>query len=195
MKHRNTHFVVQNSHHNIQKAAAAGLMQVSIKGRMGKKVILANHEVVTEFINCSYLGLDLHPKVVEAYHDVNDQWGVNFCCARSRFSIEPLRLLEEELSELYRGRAITFPTVSTTHLSVMPLLASGVLIDKDNPPQVRFIYDRFAHSSMQFLKPTLAQEAGVDTVAHNDLTALRIKILEAKASGETPVYVLSLIHI
>jgi 7-keto-8-aminopelargonate synthetase-like enzyme len=165
------------------------MMQVSIKARDGKKVVMPDGREVIEFINCSYLGLDVHPEVVEAYTSVPKEWGVNFCCARSRFSIEPLRVLEEELSSWYRGRAITFPSVTTTHLSVMPLLSSGVLIDEKCPPKVRWIFDRFAHSSMQYLKPILMQEASVDTIPHNSLEDLRVHVQYAKSRGETPIYV------
>jgi 7-keto-8-aminopelargonate synthetase-like enzyme len=71
----------------------------------------------------------------------------------------------------------------------MPLVASGVLIDPDDPPQVCFLFDRFAHASMQTLKPILAEEATVAQVRHNDLDHLRQSVVAAKARGETPVYV------
>jgi 8-amino-7-oxononanoate synthase len=187
--HRNTGFVVDQSIDHYKAAIEKSLMQVSITGRHGKTVRLPDGREVVEFINCSYLGLDLHPKVVQAYRSVDAQWGVNFCCARSRFSIEPQRVLEEELSELYKGRAVTFPSVTTTHISVMPLLASGVLIDERNPPKVRLIFDRFAHSSMQYLKPILAEEAAVDVIPHNSIEDLKLHILYARSRGETPVYV------
>lgn len=189
MKHRNTSYVVQNSYSYYKSAIQNNLMQVTIKGRNNKTVIMPNGMNVVEFINCSYLGLDLHPKVIEASKSVFDMWGINFCCARSRFSIEPTRILEEELSALFRGRAITFPSVTTTHMSVMPLLASGVLIDPKNPPKVRMIFDKFAHSSMQYLKPILANEANVVTIRHNSLEELRTQVLDAHIKGEVPVYI------
>jgi 8-amino-7-oxononanoate synthase len=188
-KLRNTSFVVAESHKNYQTAIESHLMQVTIKGRNGKVVEMPEGQQVVEFINCSYLGLDLHPDVVAASKELDSSWGVNFCCARSRFSIEPVRVLEEELSKLYRGRAITFPSVTTTHMSVMPLLASGVLIDPHNPPQVHFIFDRFAHSSMQYLRPILAAEATVESIGHNALDELRQRVLAAKAEGKMPIFV------
>jgi 8-amino-7-oxononanoate synthase len=188
-KHRNTRFVHQEAAPQYQAAIEADLMQVTITARDGKYVTLPGGRQVVEFINCSYLGLDQHPKVVEAYRSVDPQWGVNFCCARSRFSIAPLRDLEERLSAQYGGRAVTFPSVTTTHVSAMPLVASGVLIDTENPPPVCFLFDRFAHSSMQTLKPILAEEATVQKVRHNDLDHLRLLVLDAKGRGKTPVYV------
>lgn len=186
---RNTFSMVRESISNYKSAVEKDLMQLSIKARKDKYVVLPNGREVVEFANCSYLGLDLHPKVLEAYKSVDPQWGVNFCCARSRFSIEPMRLLEDDLSNLYRGFAITFPSVTTTHLSVMPLLASGILIDEKSPPKVEFIFDRFAHSSMQYLKPILAEESTVKTIKHNSIEDLEKCVLEAKFKARMPIYV------
>jgi 8-amino-7-oxononanoate synthase len=186
---RNTRFVVCEADANFERAIRSNLMQVTIKGRNGKHVVMPDGRDVVEFVNCSYLGLDLHPRVIEASKSVDPEWGMNFCCARSRFSFEPLRLLEEELSELYRGRVITFPSTTATHISVMPLLASGVLLDEDSPGKACLIFDQFAHSSMQYLKPVLATEATVETIPHNSLTDLRERVIAARARGEAPVYV------
>lgn len=188
-KLRNTRFVVREATDKFERAVAGDLMQVTIKGRDGKRVVMPDGREVVEFVNCSYLGLDLHPRVVDAARSVDVSWGMNFCCARSRFSIEPLRQLEEELSDLYRGRVITFPSTTAAHVSVMPLLASGVLIDEDDPPRTCLIFDAFAHSSMQYLKPVLATEATVETIAHNSLAELRERALAAHARGEVPVYI------
>ena len=189
MKHRNTKFLFNESNQYYKLAIENCLMQVNIKGRKNKIVTMPNGQEVVEFINCSYLGLDLYPKVVEASKNIDKSWGINFCCARSRFSIEPIYLLENELSRLFRGRAIVFPSVTTTHISVMPLISSGILLNPENPPKVRMIFDKFAHSSMQYLKPILANEATVETIAHNSLKELREQVKTTKAEGETAVYV------
>jgi 8-amino-7-oxononanoate synthase len=189
MAHRNTPFLVTQSLIHYQEAIAANLMQVTIKGRKDKHVIMPNGMKVVEFINCSYLGLDLHPQIINASKTLDTEWGVNFCCARSRFSIEPTQMLEEELSILFGGRAITFPSVTTAHLSVLPLLASGVLINPTTPPKVRIVFDKLAHASMQYLKPILATEATITMIPHNNLESLRKQINEAKANNEVVVYV------
>ncbi len=186
--HRNTAVMVGRAIPMIQQAADAGLMHITLQDRANKCVRLEDGREVTEFINCSYLGLDLHPAVIAGAKQVLDDWGIHFCCARSRFSIGPNALLEEGLSDLFRGRAITFPSVTSTHMSVLPLLASGVLLDEHNPRPMRVIFDRFAHASMQYLKPILAEEAQVCTIPHNDLDALRTHVQDAHACGQRAVY-------
>lgn len=187
---RNTPFVVASSIAHIRGAVDAGLMHATLRERRGKQVRLADGRTVTEFVNCSYLGLDLHPAAVAGGKRALDEWGVHFCCARSRFSIGPTAELEEGLSRLFRGRAITFPSVTSAHASVLPLLAAGVLLEeRDRSRPVRLIFDRRAHASMQFLRPVLATEARVVAVAHNDLGALADQAREARGSGESPIYV------
>ncbi|MBL0941866.1 MAG: aminotransferase class I/II-fold pyridoxal phosphate-dependent enzyme [Alphaproteobacteria bacterium] len=189
MSYRNTNFIYDYSNKLYKKAVHNELMQVTIRGRNGKKVLMSDNAEVVEFINCSYLGLDLHPEIIKSSKSLDNKWGVNFCCARSRFSIEPLQRLEEELSVLFGGRAITFPSVTTTNISVLPLIASGMLLNPHKPPKVRMIFDKFAHSSMQFLKPILATESQISVIPHNDLNALREEVIRAKMKGEVAVYV------
>ena len=188
-RHRNTAFVIRESSDQYARTIESHLMQVTIKGRRGKRVLLPDDREVVEFVNCSYLGLDLHPEVIAASKSVDESWGMNFCCARSRFSIEPQRLLEEELSELYRGRAITFPSTTAAHISVMPLLASGALVDQTRPRKVCLIFDQFAHSSMHYLKPVLGAEATIDSIPHNSLADLHSQVLRARERGEVAVYI------
>lgn len=192
-KKRNVHSMIRLAEAHYQRSVDLGLMQVTLRERKGKRVVLADGTAATEFINCSYLGLDEHPAVVAAASDVVKEWGVHFCCARSRFSIGPNAELEAGLSELFRGRAITFPSVTSAHMSVLPLLAAGALL----PPSrragaegpVRLVFDRFAHASMQFLRPLLAEDARVVTLEHNDLEGLAREARSAHDAGETPVFV------
>lgn len=169
------------------EARRRGLMHLTLEDRKGKTVVLPGGRRVTEFINCSYLGLDQHPRVIARGKELLDTWGVHFCCARSRFSIGPNRELEEKLGAFFGGRAVTFPSVTATHLSVLPLVASGALWRSTRT--VRLVFDRFAHASMASLKGLLRESARVETIEHNDLDALETQLKAARAEGELPVYV------
>lgn len=168
------------------EARRRGLMHVTLEGRKGKRVTLPGGHTATEFINCSYLGLDTHPAIIQAAQDVMEEWGVHFCCARSRFSIAPNKVLEEALGAWLGGRAITFPSVTATHLSVLPLVASGALYREQRP--MRLIFDRFAHASMASLKGLLREHARVETIGHNDLEGLESQFKAAREAGEAPVF-------
>ncbi len=184
---RNTDRVVDLAGPSYARAIEAGLMQQSLRSRDGKRVVLADGKRVTEFISCSYLGLDLREDVVARGQALLSEWGVHLCCARSRFSIGPLTELEEKLSSLWGGRAITFPSVTTAHLSTMPLLATEAF--GAGHSKTAFLFDRFAHASMQYLRPVLAAEHRVEMLPHNDVGALERAATLAQAKGEHVVYV------
>ncbi len=186
-KLRNTAAMQLLAQENYSQALRRGLMQVTLQGRQGRKVALDAKTWVTEFINCSYLAIDTREDVIAKSQSIMDDWGVHLCCARSRFSIGPLEELEEGLSELWGGRAITFPSVTTTHMSTMPLLPSMELSSRKG--SVTFLYDKLAHASMQFLRPVLAAEHKVEVIPHNDLDALEQAAKAAHARGDSVIYV------
>lgn len=184
---RNTRSMMALAGPSYARAVGGGLMQVSLKARHGKRVTLADGREATEFVSCSYLGLDDRPDVIAAGKQALDDWGVHICCARSRFTIGPNTELEAALSQLWGGHAITFPTVTAAHMSTMPLLATDAF--GLGQKKVVFLYDRFAHASMQYLKPVLAAEHRVETLPHNDLQALEDAVQAAHRAGEGVVYV------
>lgn len=184
---RNTRSLMTLAAPSYARAVQSGLMRVSLEARHGKQVRLADGREATEFVSCSYLGLDDRPEVVAAGKKALDDWGMHLCCARSRFTIGPNTELEAKLSELWGGRAITFPTVTAAHMATMPLLATEAFGQRRG--KVTFLYDRFAHASMQYLKPVLAAEHRVETLAHNDLQALEDAVKAAHARGDGVVYV------
>jgi 7-keto-8-aminopelargonate synthetase-like enzyme len=181
--------VIEHARPAYDDAERRGLMRVSLRARSGKRVTLPDGHEVTEFVSCSYLGLDQHPRVIAAAKEVLDEWGVHFCCARTRFTIGPNALLEERLSTCFGGRAVTFPSVTSAHMSALPLVAAGVLLPERPRRGVRLLFDRFAHASMQNLKPLLAEDAEIATLPHNDLDALEREVKDAHASGLEAVYV------
>lgn len=187
MSERNTQTLVDVSGAAYAQAIDRSLMQVSLKARRGKKVVFGDGTSAIEFVSCSYLGFDLRDDVIARGKQVLDDWGLHLCCARSRFTIGPNTELEEGLSALWGGRAITFPSVTTAHMSTMPLLATAAFGHKRK--SVTFLYDRFAHASMQYLRPVLAAEHRVESVPHNDLPALEAAVKQAHARGDGVVYV------
>jgi 8-amino-7-oxononanoate synthase len=184
---RNTRTVVDYSLPLVEAAVAEGVMHLGYRRRDGKRVELAPGKWAAEFLNCSYLGLDMRPEVIESYRNIPRDWGVGFCCARTRLSLEKNFDLEAALSRLFDARAVVFPSVTSTHMSVMPLLASGALIGAKSG--VRLIFDKLAHSSMQYLRPILEKEAEVVIIEHNRMDRLKAEVEDAESRGLTPVYV------
>lgn len=122
-------------------------------------------------ISCSYLGLHSHPWVLEAARaaiDSEQTFALSASRLRIRFSI--IDELEAGLSELYRARCVSAISTSVASAAVLPLIASGHLTD-DGEPRV-MVFDKFAHFSLNYIKPICADEAPVYTSPHNDLNYL-----------------------
>lgn len=171
----------------VDHSRSVGLMHATMEFRRNTETRIAGHDVFS-FTNCSYLGFDTDPEAIKGAQDLLAAWGTHYCCARSRLSIGPLTELETRLTALFRTPAITFPSVTSTHAAVLPLLSSGILLGADDRQRPKFIFDKFAHSSMQVLKPILRQHADVVTIAHNDLVALEREIVAAAAFGQACVF-------
>lgn len=125
---------------------------------------------VVDFVRCSYLGLDNHPGIVAgAAQAVSEAGSLHWSCARTRLNFSILGELEENLSDLFRARVVTFTTVLAANMSALPLLASGHLTAGQKP---LIAFDRLAHATLAHHKGTVAEETGVETIPHNDLAAL-----------------------
>jgi 8-amino-7-oxononanoate synthase len=172
-----------------EKASSTGLMHGTIDSRNGASLFI-NSKMVTNFANCSYLGLDTDKRLIAKAQKNLADFGINFCAARTRLSIEPLLKLEKGLTDLFGAPAVTFPSVTTTHVNALPLLASGIFFsDRQKDSKQIVIFDRFAHASMQSLIPTIREYAEVRFIAHNSLTLLREELRNAKEKQKNLIYV------
>ena len=155
-----------------QLAADSGMLDIRVEAVDGQnrlRDVRTGHEFMN-LSSCSYLGLNSHPAIIEAGVDaLREQSITGLAMAEFRIRLELMHRLEAELSDLFG--AYVMPSLSCGLLSaaVLPLLASGHLTDSE--PLV-VVFDKFAHFSMNFLKPIIADEAKVITAPHNDMQFL-----------------------
>ncbi|SDA87625.1 aminotransferase class I/II-fold pyridoxal phosphate-dependent enzyme [Sinorhizobium sp. NFACC03] len=169
---RNTSSLIQQADTHFEAAHFRGLMAVYGRPLGGRAVSLPNVQGrhVIDFVRCSYLGLDNHPKIIAgAVAALNEYGALHWSCARTRLNFSILGDLEAALSELFAARVITYTTVLAANMSALPLVASGHLTGGARPVMV---FDRLAHATLAFHKGTIATETKVQTIAHNDLDTL-----------------------
>ncbi|MDR0280338.1 MAG: aminotransferase class I/II-fold pyridoxal phosphate-dependent enzyme [Paucimonas sp.] len=147
-------------------AVADGLTGFEVVARNGKQLTLLDGTTCTEFVSCSYLGLENHPALVLAAQVALERFGVHLSASRGAMSPVYLRQLEHLLGDIYGGCSVTvFSSTSNAHLGVLPLLGSGGM---DGYPTrergVMWLVDRTAHASMQVLRGVLAQFGTVQRV-------------------------------
>lgn len=171
-----------------QPIAYKEVTKLIVRERAGKKIILNDERNLVEFMSCSYLGLDQHPKILAAVANQLNKTGINFPVSRTRLRMENLCILENYLGQMFNGCVTTFTSLHLTHQGILPLIASGELPSypvKNNG--VFFVLDKTAHSSMQINMKILASLGKVIRVNFEDLDALKKIFKKARASFMTPI--------
>jgi 7-keto-8-aminopelargonate synthetase-like enzyme len=122
------------------------------------------------FANCSYLGLELDPRLKEAAKDAIDRYGVQFACSKTYLSSHLYEVLEDKLSQVFGKPVIVPATTSLGHISWIPNA-----IHKNDA----VIMDQQVHRSVQ--NATMIAKANgthVEVVRHNRMDLLEDKIVE-----------------
>ncbi|WP_186646736.1 aminotransferase class I/II-fold pyridoxal phosphate-dependent enzyme [Fluviispira vulneris] len=132
---------------------------VVIKRERGRIIHLESREKLIDFASCSYLGLDLDERVIEASQHELENFGVNFAIARTRLRVKSFVILEDLLQKIFCDSFVTlFSSLHLTHLGFIPLLSSGEMpsfpVKKNG---VYFIVDKTAHASIQINRGLMEQ--------------------------------------
>lgn len=131
--------------------------------------VLINGQWRADFASCNYLGMDLHPDVINCIPAALNKWGVHPSWTRAVASPGLYSELEQELAYLVGApKALVFPSIHLLHMGVLPLLAGfGGVIIKDNAAH-HSIYEACLRSQADGIEWT--------EFAHNDLKALEDKL-------------------
>ena len=143
-----------------------GVNELNVIRREGKYITLVDGRRLTEFVSCSYLGLDQRDELREAAHATIEQFGVQVSVARTRIRASIFGDLDDLLEQVFDGRkTVTFISVSAVHMGLLPILASGELpgykIAEGGPA---FIMDKSAHASLQALRGIMEQFGPLERV-------------------------------
>jgi 7-keto-8-aminopelargonate synthetase-like enzyme len=170
--HRNNQKMIPASESAWAVARDSHMLDIRVEAPRGQ-----NHfrEVDTghEFANlcsCSYLGLNSHPDVLQGGIDALKRAGITgLSMAEFRIRLGLMEELEQQLADLFGGPVLPAVTSSALTAAILPVLGSGHLTDSE--PLV-MVFDKFAHFSMAFVKPIVADETKVLNAPHNDMNFL-----------------------
>ena len=126
------------------------------------------------FCSNDYLGLASHPRIVRAFRDAADRWGVGSGASHlvSGHCTEHEALEEELAAFVDRPRAVVFSTGYMANLAV-----AATLVRRGDT----VFEDRLNHASL--LDAGLATGARFVRFRHGDTAALRSKLAKSPASG------------
>ena len=149
----------------VSEAAARGLaLQTADDAPLdGRLVSLAGRERIN-FGSCSYLGLELDPRLADGVMQATRRYGTQFSSSRAYMSAPPYRELEARLDAMFGGHAVLMPTTTLGHLATLPVLVgSGDAV----------VLDQQVHASVQMAAGQLRlQGTTVEMIRHSNMERL-----------------------
>jgi len=179
---------IEKSYKYQSRVFSENINDLTVVSREGKEITLDDGRKMTEFVSCSYLGLETHPDLKQAIIESVERFGAQLSVARTRIKVDLFPSLESKLSEIMFGaHTLTFNAVTPCHLAVLPLLASGELPEYKFSNTPYFIMEKTAHATLQINRGLLQQFGEVKRVDFQDKNAISEAFEFAHKNGLTPV--------
>ena len=128
------------------------------------------------FASCSYLGLELDPRLKAGATRAIERFGTQFSASRTYLSGPLYDELESQLDQIFDGHALVTPNTTLGHAAALPVLIGhndAVLLDHQ------------VHHSVQLVIPQLrSQGASIEIVRHGEIEALDARIRELSATHD-----------
>ncbi|NRA59576.1 MAG: aminotransferase class I/II-fold pyridoxal phosphate-dependent enzyme [Psychrobium sp.] len=163
----NTHKIINIGDQSWQKADNNGLLNIAVQHGQAPFLQCENGHEFINMCSCSYLGLDVHPKIVQGAISAMEKHGtLLISTSRLRIHLSYIEEVESVLSDLVQAKSITTLSCGSASSGILPVLASGHLTGGIQP---LMIFDKNCHFSMNHIKPVCGDETQVLTCAHNDV--------------------------
>lgn len=139
------------------------------------RIVTVNNKKLIHFANCSYLGLETHPDLVEGSIKAVRQYGTQNSMSRAMLSSPLYNELKDCLGLIFPGYQVVFPTTTLSHCSTLPALIS----EKD-----AIILDAYVHNSVR-MASQLCKANGTFVILskHNDMDHVRYLVYRLRKEG------------
>ena len=155
----------------IARELGIGLLQAEDERLDGRTVRIGGQQLL-HFCSCSYLGLELDPRLVAGAIDAVQRFGTQFSVSRAFLSAPPYAELEARLDELTGGHCLVTPNTTLASAAALPSLVR----DGD-----AVLLDHQVHMTVQQTVPLLQRlGARVELVRHGALASVEAKIRELR---------------
>lgn len=157
----------------VDKAKRAEIIHLNTEDEVfNGRTITVNQQELVNFSSCSYLGLELDPRLKSAAKDAVDRYGTQFSSSRSYVSHGMYEELEQLLSTVFKKPVVLAPTTTLGHLSMIPVLVG------DNDV---VILDHQVHASVNMAAQMVkARGVKVEMIRHNNMDMLEQRINKLK---------------
>jgi 7-keto-8-aminopelargonate synthetase-like enzyme len=159
----------------VAEAVNRGLFQLNAEDtRLDGRSIRIRERPSLNFGSCSYLGLEMDPRLKRGTVDAAERYGTQFSCSRAYLAAPPYQELEALLDRVFDAHTLVAASTTLAHLSALP-----VLVREEDA----VILDQQVHQSVQMAaSPLRLKGSRVDLVRHGRIDLLEQKIRELAAS-------------
>src|SRR3954462_3726850 len=149
--------------------ASKGLLHIAIDDHaLDGRTVLLKGERHINFGSCSYLGLELDPRMKHAGVEAVNRYGTQFSSPRSYLQSPQYNELEPLLDGMFGGHVLVTPTTSLGHLATLPVLIES---------RDAVILDHQVHASVQMAANQLrVKGTTVELIRHNNMERLEAMI-------------------
>ena len=159
----------------VADARAHGVVHLNAQDfRLDGRSIRIDARERLNFASCSYLGLELDPRLKAGAIDAVERYGTQFSSSRTYVSAPPYEELEALLDGIFEAHTLVTPSTTLSHFSALP-----VLVGEEDA----VILDHQVHQSVQMAIPQIRlQGTHVEFVRHGRLDLLESRISELAES-------------
>jgi 7-keto-8-aminopelargonate synthetase-like enzyme len=155
----------------VEQAAARGLAQLPARDAwLDGRLIHIGGRATLNFASCSYLGLEMDPRLREGAIDAILRYGTQFSSSRAYLELPLYAELEALLDRIFDAHTLVAPNTTLAHLAALPVLVE---------PEDAAILDHQVHQTVQLAAGQLRLEGtAVEIVRHGDTGRLDERIRE-----------------
>jgi 7-keto-8-aminopelargonate synthetase-like enzyme len=145
----------------------------------GRLVHVKGRELIN-FTNCSYMGLELDPRLIAGCIDAVTRYGTQFASTRAYLSMTLYKEVEELMSSIFGMPVALAQTTGMGHIANIPILVG----DRD-----AVVMDIAVHATVQEAVSLLVERGvTIERVRHNSMNQLEDRIRELSKSHEKVWY-------
>jgi 7-keto-8-aminopelargonate synthetase-like enzyme len=139
------------------------------------RTVNVNGQELVHFANCSYLGLDNHPRLIEGAIKAITNYGVQNSMSRAILSSPLYKELETLLSRIFPAHQIVCQTVTLGHCAAIP-----AIIGQNDA----IILDAYVHNSVRMASQLCKANGNMVLVSkHNDMEHVKYLMYRLKKDG------------
>lgn len=149
-------------HNIVSTAKGQGVMHIQSEEKyFDGDAFTVDGAQLKNFGTCGYLGLEMHPKLVEGSIEMTRKFGTQFSMSRTFIQPPYMKELEGLISEIFNGyKALCYSATSTAHISVLNTLIK---------PTDCVVLDQQVHFSVQYpCKSLKTQGTEVQMIRHSN---------------------------